>query len=101
MVAQANGVGKKLAERIVTELKDKAASESWATPVTGTAGITAAAAAVPAAGADAVSALLNLGFRPLEAQQAVQAALAKAGADLPVAELIRASLKEATGKAAR
>jgi holliday junction DNA helicase RuvA len=101
MVAQANGVGKKLAERIVTELKDKAASETWATPVTSVTGITGAATAVPAAGADAVSALLNLGYRPLEAQQAVQAALTKAETDMPVADLIRASLKEAAGKALR
>ena len=59
------GVGPKLAERIVRELKDRAGGVAL--------GLAAAAQAVPTgAGADAVSALLNLGFRPAEAAGAAQ-----------------------------
>ena len=60
MVARANGVGPKLAGRIVNELKDKAG----ALPGGGGA---AGAPAAPAGGAsaDAVSALENLGFKPV------------------------------------
>ncbi len=95
-LGQASGVGKKLAERLVTELKDKAAQESWSTaPKNGSD--KASSPAVPAIGADALSALINLGYKPIDAQSAVQAALAKTGSDIPVGDLIRASLKEAAG----
>jgi holliday junction DNA helicase RuvA len=99
-LGQASGVGKKLAERLVTELKDKAAQETWAAPVAGANG-TNSIAAIPAAGADALSALINLGYKPFEAQQAVQAALAKSDAAIPVGDLIRAALKEAAGNIVR
>jgi len=65
MVARANGVGPKLAERIVRELKDK---------IGGVAIGGAAPVAAGGASADAVSAMLNLGFRPAEASAAVAAA---------------------------
>src|SRR4051812_12048732 len=55
MVARANGVGPKLAERIVRELKDRIGAVAI-----GGASVTAPTGA----GADAVSAMLNLGFRP-------------------------------------
>jgi holliday junction DNA helicase RuvA len=99
-LGQANGVGKKLAERLVTELKDKAAQETWAAPVA-TNGAKMATPSIPVAGADALSALVNLGYKPFEAQQAVQAALAKSPAELPVGDLIRAALKEAAGNIVR
>ena len=93
-VARANGVGPKLAGRIVNELKDKAG----ALPGGGLAG--AAVGAVAAAGsasADAVSALENLGFKPAVAAQAVARAQAELGEDAGEDELIRVALKRAAG----
>ena len=92
-VARANGVGPKLASRIVNELKDKAG----AMPGGGGAGGFIAAAPVGGAGADAVSALENLGFRPGVAAQAVARALDELGEGAAEGELIRVALKKAAG----
>lgn len=94
MVARANGVGPKLAGRIVNELKDKAG----ALPGGGTAG--AAGVAVSPAGAasaDAVSALENLGFKPAVAAQAVARAQGELGEGASESDLIRVALKRAAG----
>ena len=87
MVARANGVGPKLAERIVRELKD----------VAGPVALTGAAAQVAPVGAsaDAVSALLNLGFRPIEAQNAVTVAEEELGAGATLDSLVRLALRKA------
>lgn len=87
-VARANGVGPKLAERIVRELKDKVGGVAI--------GPAAAAQVVPAgAGADAVSALLNLGFRAPEAAAAVAAAEEELGAGASLDALVRLALRKA------
>lgn len=87
-VARANGVGPKLAERIVRELKDKVGGVAL--------GPAAAAQVMPAgAGADAVSALLNLGFRPAEASAAVAAAEDELGASAGLDALVRLALRKA------
>ena len=91
MVARAQGVGPKLAARIVNELKDKAGS----LPVA--AGTAMAAAPAGSAGADAVSALQNLGFKPNVATEAVARALDELGAGAGLNELVRVALKRATG----
>ena len=88
---QANGVGAKLADRLVTELRD------WAGGIQPPSGIAASpATAAPPAGAaaDAVSALINLGWRRPEAQAAVNRAQSRLGEDVPLESLIRDSLKE-------
>ena len=92
MVARAQGVGPKLAGRIVNELKDKAGA------LPGGGGI-AGVAASPAgsASADAVSALQNLGFKPAVAAQAVARAQEELGEDAGESELIRVALKRAAG----
>ncbi|VVS99482.1 Holliday junction branch migration protein RuvA [Erythrobacter sp. EC-HK427] len=91
-VARAQGVGPKLAGRIVNELKDKAG----ALPGGGVAG---AARITPAGGAsaDAVSALQNLGFKPAVAAQAVARAQEELGEGAGEGDLIRVALKKAAG----
>ncbi len=86
---QANGVGAKLAERLVTELR------AWAGGIEAPSGIGGAATA-PASGAesDAVSALTNLGWKRPEAQAAVNRVRARVGEGADLATLIRESLKE-------
>lgn len=93
MIGRANGVGKKLAERIVLELKDKA--PAYAAADIGLSQI-AAELAAPRSSAvvDAVSALTNLGYGQMQAAQAVSAALKKSGDDQPTEKLIRQALKE-------
>jgi holliday junction DNA helicase RuvA len=97
MIGRANGVGKKLAERIVLELKDKA--PAYAAPDVGLAQVAAGLAAPKSSAVtDAVSALVNLGYGQSQAAMAVSAALKKAGDDQPTEKLIRLALKElATG----
>lgn len=86
MIARANGVGPKLAQRIVNELKDKAGGIALG-------GATAAPAS--GAAADAVSALLNLGFKPAEASSAVSAANEELGAGATLDALVRLALRKA------
>ncbi|WBY16575.1 Holliday junction branch migration protein RuvA [Erythrobacteraceae bacterium WH01K] len=90
MVARANGVGPKLAGRIVNELKDKAGGLP-----AGEGGV--ALAPKGGASADAVSALENLGFKPAVAAQAVAAAQGELGEGAGEGELIRIALKKAAG----
>ncbi len=92
-VARANGVGPKLAGRIVNELKDKAG----ALPGGGMAGSAGVAAPKGGASADAVSALENLGFKPAVAAQAVARAQAELGEGASESDLIRVALKKAAG----
>jgi Holliday junction DNA helicase RuvA len=94
-VSRAEGVGPKLAQRIVTELKDKAGLVGLQAGVQSQAPEGAAnGAAMDGELADAVSALVNLGYRRVEAFGAVSAASRKLGADAAVGDLIRAGLKE-------
>ena len=88
MVARANGVGPKLAMRIVNELAGKLGSPALA----GTAG-----ASTPRGGpaADALSALANLGFKPAEASAAVAAANEELGPDATLDALVRMALRKA------
>jgi holliday junction DNA helicase RuvA len=93
-LVQADGVGPKLANRLISELKDKVADlYMGGGPVAaGPAGaVTSGAAGVTN---DAVSALVNLGYRRAEAFTAVAAAVQKAGPDAKVEQLIMMGLKE-------
>ena len=94
MVARAPGVGPKVAQRIVSELKDKAPALSGDT--SGTIGLQQEIGEGVAGSAvqDAVSALTNLGYSGQQASAAVGAALKQAGEDANSATLIRLGLKE-------
>src|SRR6185437_13946580 len=95
-VEQAPGVGKKLAQRIVAELKDKA-------PALTVGGLNVPAAALGQGrttsvpndtAAEAISALTNLGYQPALASQAVATAMADLGGEADTPKLIRRGLKE-------
>lgn len=92
-IGEANGVGKKLAERVVLELKDKVPKLSLAD-----VGLTQVSAELnspaPTAVSDAVSALVNLGYGQSQAAMAVSVAMKKNGNDQPTEKLIRAALKK-------
>ena len=90
-LTRATGVGRKLAERIVTELKDKVPAEA---AFAGSTVRGAGPAAVGASARDAVSALVHLGSRQSEAQAAIGRATSSLGTQAPVEALIRAGLKE-------
>jgi len=91
-LARADGVGPKLAARIVNELKDKVGGLALA--ATNSAAPAPQAANDPGATGDAVSALVNLGYRRAEAFGAVAAASRRLGGDAKVDALIRAGLQE-------
>jgi Holliday junction DNA helicase RuvA len=88
MVARANGVGPKLAQRIVNELAGKLGSPALA-------GVSGAPTARGGPAADALSALANLGFKPAEASAAVAAANEELGPDAGLDALVRLALRKA------
>jgi len=94
-VARANGVGPKLAQRVVSEMKDKAGGIGLGAALVN--GDVAVAAPVETADGplnDAVSALVNLGYRRTEAYAAVAKVMQKQGAGTGLNELIVHGLKE-------
>ncbi len=87
-LTRADGVGPKLAARVVNELKDKVGGIAVGPS-------TAGAPAAPAgAAADAVSALVNLGYSRADAFSAVAQAAKRLGAEAKIDALIRAGLQE-------
>jgi Holliday junction DNA helicase RuvA len=89
-LSQISGVGKKTAERIVVELKDKVgASGAWEAS-------SAQRALSPADQKlnDATLALVALGFKQVDAHEAVRAALAVLGETVSLEDLVRACLKK-------
>jgi holliday junction DNA helicase RuvA len=92
-VARAPGVGPKVANRIVAELKDK--MPSLALVIRPGAGLALAAILPEGTSArDAVSALTNLGYGHAQAAAAVSLAVGKAGREARTEELIRLGLRE-------
>jgi Holliday junction DNA helicase RuvA len=96
-LGRAPGVGKKLAERIVSELRDKAPKYATADPNVVRLRTDLAEQRAPRAIADAVSALTNLGYAEVQASAAVAAAAraaTAAGNEATAEQLIRAGLRE-------
>ena len=93
-VARAPGVGPKVAERIVTELKDKAPVFAAIDPAMVRLAGSIEDKRAPQPVADAVSALVNLGYGEPQALAAIAAASRSAGEAADVAKLIRLGLKE-------
>jgi holliday junction DNA helicase RuvA len=97
--ARANGVGPKLAARIVQELAGKAPPRGFLAhaPLASTTKGPVLVAGGSGARGEAVSALVNLGIDPTTAGRAVATAMKTFGDDPPTADLIRAALKEVKG----
>ncbi len=89
LLSQCPGIGKKTAERLVMELKDKVGLEA---PGAVTMAAVAAAVSAPTPASDAVSALVALGFKPVDADKGVRAAIAKLGPGATADQLVRAAL---------
>jgi len=93
-VARTPGVGPKVAERIVTELKDKAPALANVDPAVVQLSGAIDERRAPRPVADAISALINLGYGQPQAAAAVAAATRIAGEGAETAQLIRLGLKE-------
>ncbi len=91
LVGRANGVGPKLALRIVTELKDKPITDG---PIAHAPMSAASAPAAPSNAGEAVAALMGLGSAEAHARRAVEHAVLKLGEDAAVGALIKAALQE-------
>jgi len=92
-VARANGVGTKLALRIVTELKGKTLTDGVFAPVA-TGVHVEVAPPPPSLVGEAVSALLGLGIAEVNARRAVDQALIRLGDEAELSAVIRAGLQE-------
>ena len=94
MVARSPGVGPKVAERIVTELKDKAPAYADLDPAVIRLSGAVDERRAPQPVSDAVSALVNLGYGQPQAAAAIAAAARAAGEGADAKSLIRLGLKE-------
>jgi Holliday junction DNA helicase RuvA len=90
-VARANGVGPKLALRIIVELKDRPIAEGF---VAGAHAAAPAAPPAPTAAGDAVAALMGLGVAEIAARRLVDQAMLRLGDTAAEAALIKAALRE-------
>ena len=89
-LSQISGVGKKTAERIVVELRDKIGAAGAWEAASAQRGLSAADQRL----SDAVLALLALGFKQVEAHDAVRSAQAMLGETVTLEDLVRACLKK-------
>jgi holliday junction DNA helicase RuvA len=100
-ITRAPGVGPKVAERIVTELKDKSPALAAVDPQVMRLSSAVEDKRAPGPVADALSALVNLGYGQPQAMAAISAAVRDAGDGADTARLIRLGLKELAKELAR
>ena len=93
-VSRANGVGPKLAVRIVTELKGKPIGAGLALPAHAGASPASAEAPAPSAIGEAIAALIGLGVAEPVGRRAVEAMAVRLGPDATLPALIKAALQE-------
>jgi Holliday junction DNA helicase RuvA len=86
LLSKVPGIGKKTAERLMVEMRDKVKN----LPLSVSEGGIAAHKGVAA---DAISALIHLGYNPLQARKAIQTALDDSKDELPLAQLITSALQ--------
>lgn len=94
MIGRASGVGPKLAQRIVAELKDKAPVFGHVDPAVARLSAEDDAKAAPKPVQDAISALINLGYGRPQAAAAIAASVRALGEEAQTGALIRQGLKE-------
>ena len=89
LLSKCPGIGKKTAERLVIELKDKVGLTSGGSvPVAGDIG----SPENPSAFQDAVSSLMILGYKPADADKLVRRAVSELGSNSSVESLIKSAL---------
>ncbi len=91
LLAKCPGIGKKTAERLVVELRDKVGI-SGSPAASGTGGGRPGAGGIPDAYHDAMMALVSLGYKAPEADKALRRAIESLGADAATEDLIRRAL---------
>ncbi len=95
-ITQANGVGPKVAQRIITELKDKVGNLAFSAPAGGVGNVLATEVGSfdGSAASDALSALENLGYRRADALIVVNKVMVETNNQATVEQLIRQALME-------
>ena len=96
-VSRADGVGPKLAQRIISVLKDRVIETDTTPNILHPSGEASSSSQSAAEHTEAISALVNLGYGRAEAFSAVSRAVSNIGTDATLSALITASLKEAAG----
>lgn len=88
LLAQCPGIGKKTAERLVMELRDKVGMEGAASTVSASTSMTP----TPTPATDAIAAMIALGNKAVDAEKSVRAAIAKLGPGATADQLVKAAL---------
>jgi Holliday junction DNA helicase RuvA len=92
LLSKCPGIGRKTAERIILDLKDKLGAIEHIVPAVNAAGAAAHSGSESTETADALAALVALGYRPPEADKAVRKAVAALGPGATTEALIRKAL---------
>ncbi|NLY56505.1 MAG: Holliday junction branch migration protein RuvA [Firmicutes bacterium] len=92
LLTSVNGIGKKTAQRLIVELKDKLSLPKAVSKADQTGFATASGSLL----SEVVEALVSLGYTQLDAARASQAALRELGADARLEDLIKVALKHCT-----